>query len=299
MREQARRCMSCGVPFCHTGCPLGNLIPEFTIRVHRGRWRTPFASFTRRTIFPRSPAASARGSGRASCVLNINDVPVAIRDIEQRPSTAPGSKAGSAAPRSVLAPMRTGKRSGHRLRSCGPCGREALERADTPSSSASATIASGCPALRHPTQDRETSIDLRVQLRAVVAHSRSCRHRRQRVWERLSSDAQVPRALRRGRRLPRVPGSRIRGAGASSEACSRQWTTSSSRTAAWRGCSPKQRRERARSASARRRRRSAAATRSSDCVGQHRRQRAAGIAPEAMPDASAALNPQKIWPGCR
>src|SRR6188474_672956 len=59
VRTQGARCMDCGVPFCHTGCPLNNIIPDWNDYVYRDRWRSPCASCTRPTIFRSSPAVSA------------------------------------------------------------------------------------------------------------------------------------------------------------------------------------------------------------------------------------------------
>ncbi len=64
IRQQAGRCMDCGIPFCHQGCPLGNLIPEWNDLIHRDEWRTPPTGCTRRTTSPSSPDASARPPAR-------------------------------------------------------------------------------------------------------------------------------------------------------------------------------------------------------------------------------------------
>ena len=83
VRVQASRCMDCGVAFCHAGCPLGNLIPEWNELVARrrlaGRHR---ARCTPPTTSPSSPAGCARRRARPSCVLAINADPVTIKQVE-------------------------------------------------------------------------------------------------------------------------------------------------------------------------------------------------------------------------
>ena len=65
LREQGARCMDCGVPFCHNGCPLGNLIPDWNDLVYRDRWRRRDRAAARaRTTSPSSPAACARRRAR-------------------------------------------------------------------------------------------------------------------------------------------------------------------------------------------------------------------------------------------
>lgn len=60
LRQQATRCMDCGIPFCHNGCPLGNLIPEWNDLVRRGRWRDAIERLHATNNFPTSPAGCAR-----------------------------------------------------------------------------------------------------------------------------------------------------------------------------------------------------------------------------------------------
>ena len=60
VQKQGARCMDCGVPFCHTGCPVNNLIPDWNDLVYRGRWHEAVRVCTRPTISRSSPAASAR-----------------------------------------------------------------------------------------------------------------------------------------------------------------------------------------------------------------------------------------------
>ena len=82
IRAQASRCMDCGVPFCHTGCPLGNLIPDWNDLVHRNRWEEALGRCTTPTTSPSSPARPARprASRRASWPSAAS--PVTIKNIE-------------------------------------------------------------------------------------------------------------------------------------------------------------------------------------------------------------------------
>jgi heterodisulfide reductase subunit C len=59
VRVQGARCMDCGIPFCHTGCPVNNIIPDWNDHVYRDRWKEATASFTRRIISRSLPGASA------------------------------------------------------------------------------------------------------------------------------------------------------------------------------------------------------------------------------------------------
>jgi glutamate synthase (NADPH) small chain len=82
VREQARRCMSCGVPFCHTGCPLGNLIPDWNDLVHRGHWQEASERLHSTNSFPELTGKLCPAPCEESCVLTINDDAVTIKEIE-------------------------------------------------------------------------------------------------------------------------------------------------------------------------------------------------------------------------
>jgi glutamate synthase (NADPH/NADH) small chain len=82
VREQARRCMSCGVPFCHTGCPLGNLIPDWNDLVHRGHWREAIDRLHSTNNFPELTGKLCPAPCEEACVLTINDDAVTIKEIE-------------------------------------------------------------------------------------------------------------------------------------------------------------------------------------------------------------------------
>ncbi len=87
IREQARRCMGCGVPFCHAGCPLGNAIPDFQDAVERGSWAEAFALLDRTNNFPEVTGRVCPAPCEASCVLGIGDQAVTIESIERELAT--------------------------------------------------------------------------------------------------------------------------------------------------------------------------------------------------------------------
>jgi glutamate synthase (NADPH) small chain len=82
VREQAQRCMDCGVPFCHTGCPLSNLIPEWNDLVHRGDWLNASERLHRTNNFPEFTGKLCPAPCEEACVLTINDDAVTIKEIE-------------------------------------------------------------------------------------------------------------------------------------------------------------------------------------------------------------------------
>jgi glutamate synthase (NADPH/NADH) small chain len=81
--QQASRCMDCGVPFCHTGCPLGNLIPDFNDAVYQGDWENAYALLSETNNFPEFTGRICPAPCESSCVLSINKNPVAIEYIEK------------------------------------------------------------------------------------------------------------------------------------------------------------------------------------------------------------------------
>jgi len=80
--DQASRCMDCGIPFCHQGCPLGNLIPAWNDLVYRGQWRDASDQLHATNNFPEFTGRLCPAPCEASCVLGINDAPVTIKAIE-------------------------------------------------------------------------------------------------------------------------------------------------------------------------------------------------------------------------
>jgi len=79
VQEQAQRCMACGVPFCHNGCPLGNLIPEWNDLVYQGRWREAYERLDYTNNFPEFTGYTCPAPCESACVLEINDDPVMIK----------------------------------------------------------------------------------------------------------------------------------------------------------------------------------------------------------------------------
>ena len=82
LRVQASRCMDCGVPFCHNGCPLGNLIPEWNDLVRTDRWRDAIDRLHATNNFPEFTGRLCPAPCEASCVLGINQDPVTIKQVE-------------------------------------------------------------------------------------------------------------------------------------------------------------------------------------------------------------------------
>ena len=83
LRSQGARCMDCGVPFCHTGCPLTNLIPDWNDFVYRGRWRDALRQLHATNNFPEFTGRVCPAPCEAACVLGINEPPVTIKQIEK------------------------------------------------------------------------------------------------------------------------------------------------------------------------------------------------------------------------
>lgn len=81
--KQAARCMDCGVPFCHDGCPLGNIIPEFNDAVYREDWQEAFEILSNTNNFPEFTGRICPAPCETACVLGINQPPVAIEHIEK------------------------------------------------------------------------------------------------------------------------------------------------------------------------------------------------------------------------
>src|SRR6516165_1958983 len=83
IRAQGSRCMDCGVPFCHTGCPLTNIIPDWNDLVYRGRWKEAARQLHATNNFPEFTGRICPAPCEASCVLGINEPPVTIKQIEK------------------------------------------------------------------------------------------------------------------------------------------------------------------------------------------------------------------------
>src|SRR5438874_6979101 len=83
LKRQGARCMDCGIPFCHKGCPLGNIIPDWNDLVYRGRWREAIDRLPSTNSFPALTAPISPAPCEEACVLNINNDPVTIKNIEK------------------------------------------------------------------------------------------------------------------------------------------------------------------------------------------------------------------------
>jgi glutamate synthase (NADPH/NADH) small chain len=81
-RNQAARCMNCGIPYCHNGCPVNNQIPDWNDLVYRGDWREASRNLHSTNNFPEFTGRICPAPCEASCTLNIQDTPVTIKTIE-------------------------------------------------------------------------------------------------------------------------------------------------------------------------------------------------------------------------
>ncbi len=82
VRDQAARCMNCGIPFCHTGCPVNNQIPDWNDLVYAGDWETAARNLHSTNNFPEFTGRVCPAPCEAACTLNINDAPVTIKTVE-------------------------------------------------------------------------------------------------------------------------------------------------------------------------------------------------------------------------
>lgn len=82
LKEQAARCMDCGIPFCHQGCPLGNLIPDWNDLIYRDQWLAAIERLHATNNFPEFTGTLCPAPCEGSCVLGINDDPVTIKAVE-------------------------------------------------------------------------------------------------------------------------------------------------------------------------------------------------------------------------
>ena len=83
LKDQGARCMDCGIPFCHSGCPLGNLIPDFNDKVYKGRWKEAAKILHSTNNFPEFTGRLCPAPCEEACVLGINEDPVTIENIEK------------------------------------------------------------------------------------------------------------------------------------------------------------------------------------------------------------------------
>ncbi|MCC7519529.1 MAG: glutamate synthase subunit beta [Verrucomicrobiae bacterium] len=83
LRAQGARCMDCGIPFCHSACPVGNLIPQWNDLVNRGRWRDALTMLLKTNNFPEFTGRVCPAPCEEACVLNLERRPVTIKQIER------------------------------------------------------------------------------------------------------------------------------------------------------------------------------------------------------------------------
>ncbi len=83
LNNQSARCMDCGVPFCHNGCPLGNLIPDFNDAVYRQSWKEAYDILSTTNNFPEFTGRICPAPCESACVLGINQPPITIEEIEK------------------------------------------------------------------------------------------------------------------------------------------------------------------------------------------------------------------------
>ncbi|HET6568299.1 MAG TPA: glutamate synthase subunit beta, partial [Rhodothermales bacterium] len=107
LQQQAARCMDCGVPFCQSGCPLGNVIPDWNDLVYRGNWQEAFERLRATNNFPEFTGRICPAPCESACVLGIIEPPVTIEHIEEEIAEH-AWKAGFVVPRPPA--YRTGKR---------------------------------------------------------------------------------------------------------------------------------------------------------------------------------------------
>ena len=107
IKTQGARCMDCGVPFCHTGCPLNNIIPDWNDLVYRGRWKEAIRQLHATNNFPEFTGRICPAPCEAACVLGINEPAVTIKQIEK---TIIDRAFEEGYVRPEPAPVKTGKR---------------------------------------------------------------------------------------------------------------------------------------------------------------------------------------------
>ncbi len=122
-RGQGARCMDCSIPFCHQGCPLGNLVPDWNDLVYRNRWRSAIDRLHATNNFPEWTGRLCPAPCEASCVLSINDDPVTIKSIEL-------AIVEKAFEEGWLAPVKPDRRTGKRVAivGSGPAGLAAAQQ---------------------------------------------------------------------------------------------------------------------------------------------------------------------------
>lgn len=164
LNQQSGRCMNCGVPFCHSGCPLGNVIPEFNDAVYRGQWEEAYHVLTLTNNFPEFTGRICPAPCESACVLGINQPPVAIEEIEKHIIEIAFER-GYVQPRRVF--FRTGKRVA--VVGSGPAGLAAAAQLNTAGHAVTVFERAAAPGglLRYGIPDfklEKTVVERRIQL---------------------------------------------------------------------------------------------------------------------------------------
>ena len=165
LSDQAARCMDCGIPFCHNGCPLGNLIPDWNDLVYRDRWKAAIDRLHATNNFPEFTGRLCPAPCEGACVLGINNDPVTIKAVEV--SIIDRAFDEGWVDRAAAGDAHGQARGGRRLGTGGPRGRGAAESRRPLGHGVRARRSHRRPApLRHP----------RVQAREAVPRSaaRTC-----------------------------------------------------------------------------------------------------------------------------
>ena len=210
VRDQGSRCMDCGIPFCHQGCPLGNQIPDWNDLVYRHRWQAASERLHSTNNFPDFTGRLCPAPCEGSCVLGINNDPVTIKNIELSIVERAFEEGWI---RATPPATRTGKsRRRHRIGACRSRRRGSAEQGRAPRHGVREIRPHRRPAaLRHPgIQDREAVPHPAAG--PARAGRRAVPHRRERRRRRPGRDparrVRRPRPLRRRRLGARSAGSR-------------------------------------------------------------------------------------------
>ena len=83
LEQQGARCMDCGIPFCHSGCPLGNLIPDFNDLVYRGQWKDALKRLHSTNNFPEFTGRLCPAPCEEACVMTISDPAITIENLKR------------------------------------------------------------------------------------------------------------------------------------------------------------------------------------------------------------------------
>ena len=223
-RTQASRCMDCGIPFCHDGCPLGNLIPEWNDLVYRDHWREAIDRLHATNNFPEFTGRLCPAPCEAACVLGINADPVTIKQVEVEIIDRAFSEGWVAPGAADRAHRQVGGR-----RRLGP-GRAGRRPAADPGRPHRRRVRAGRPhrrpaALRHPrVQDGEAPPRPPPRADAGRGHRVPALDQRRRRRRRSTSCAsEFDAIVLAGRRRPSRATCRSRAA--SSTASTRRWST--------------------------------------------------------------------------